>query len=476
MPHPDEGTIHAWLDGALGPAEARAIEAHVAECPACASAVADARGVLAAASRILSALDSVPGGVLPSPAESTEGHARANRDVARERRPFRAARWRLAAALMLVAGGSWVVARTRTSGTPVQTTAASSAVPAAEAKQPPSAILDSVPPVQQERALDMAQTRERVAEAAAQPRRSALPDANQGRQVAVAGAVGSRAGRPGTIAENAAVTQQASGAPQDARHEADAFGAPAARSDLRASVAAAPVAGTGSTSDRSTGSGAMSDTTGSRRAERLAKASASAQGERRQQSTTIVIDRAYVDSVLAADSSFEPPRALPLGAIAGRGGSAQAKTRAGAPASPPQAALERSRPAAAFTDRAAGCYTMDTTAWLPRARGETEAVSLVPARIELRRDRGLSGDEWGNLLVRPAPGEPPLPAGAVAFWKPLGNDKVRVTIADNTSWVSLTLVVGENTIEGPGRAYSPDDDRLRTSQISGRRVLCRTEP
>jgi hypothetical protein len=369
-----------------------------------------------------------------------------------------------------------MVARARTSGAPVQTTAASSAVPAAEAKQPPSAMLDSVPPVQQERALDMAQTRERVAEAAAQPRRSALPNADQGRQVAVAGAVGSRAAKPRSVAENAAVMQQAYGAPQDARHEADVFSAPAARSDLRASVAAAPVAGAGSTSDRSTGAGTMSDTAVSRRAERLAKASVSAQGELRQQSTTIVVDRAYVDSVLAADSSFEPPRSLSLGAIAKRGGSVDAKTRVVAPASPPQAALERSRPAADFTDRAAGCYTVDTTAWLPRAHGETEAVSLVPARIELRRERGLSGDEWGNLLARPAPGEPPLPAGAVAFWKPLGNDTVRVTIADNTRWVSLTLVVGDNTIEGPGRAYSPDDDRLRTAQISGRRVLCRTEP
>jgi hypothetical protein len=60
MQHLDEGTIHAWLDGALPNDEARAVEAHVAECAACADAVAEARGLIAASSRILSALDGVP--------------------------------------------------------------------------------------------------------------------------------------------------------------------------------------------------------------------------------------------------------------------------------------------------------------------------------------------------------------------------------------------------------------------------------
>lgn len=65
MPHPDEGTIHAWLDGALPPDESSAVESHVSECPECSAAVAEARGLIAASSRILSALDAVPGGVIP---------------------------------------------------------------------------------------------------------------------------------------------------------------------------------------------------------------------------------------------------------------------------------------------------------------------------------------------------------------------------------------------------------------------------
>lgn len=65
MEHIDEGTIHAWLDGALPPDEGGRIEAHVASCAECAAAVAEARGLIAASSRILAALDDVPGGVIP---------------------------------------------------------------------------------------------------------------------------------------------------------------------------------------------------------------------------------------------------------------------------------------------------------------------------------------------------------------------------------------------------------------------------
>jgi anti-sigma factor RsiW len=67
MQHLDEGTIHAWLDGQLPPDEARTVEEHVAACRPCADAVAEARGLIAASSRILMSLDSVPRDVVPLP-------------------------------------------------------------------------------------------------------------------------------------------------------------------------------------------------------------------------------------------------------------------------------------------------------------------------------------------------------------------------------------------------------------------------
>ena len=109
MQHPDEGTIHAWLDGALRADEARAFEAHVAECAQCAAAVTEARGLLAASSRILSALDSVPGGVLPVSEPEIE---KAERVIPIGRLSiWRSPGWRAAAAIVLVGSVSWLATR-----------------------------------------------------------------------------------------------------------------------------------------------------------------------------------------------------------------------------------------------------------------------------------------------------------------------------------------------------------------------------
>jgi hypothetical protein len=65
MSHPDEGLIHAWLDGELDAEETARVEALVASDPAWAAAVAEARGLVAASSRIVGALDRVPANVIP---------------------------------------------------------------------------------------------------------------------------------------------------------------------------------------------------------------------------------------------------------------------------------------------------------------------------------------------------------------------------------------------------------------------------
>jgi anti-sigma factor RsiW len=96
MQHLDEGTIHSWLDGALAPDEAARVEAHVGECPECAAAVAEARGFIAASSRILTALDNAPRGVIP---------------VAASKRRVDPIVWRVAATLLVVAAGTLAVFR-----------------------------------------------------------------------------------------------------------------------------------------------------------------------------------------------------------------------------------------------------------------------------------------------------------------------------------------------------------------------------
>lgn len=120
MQHLDEGTIHAWLDGALAPDESRRVEAHAASCDACSALVAEARGLIAASSRILTALDDVPGRVIPvSEGESAAvaddlAAVRARKAVAelsRRRRWWRQSRFAAAAGIMFVAAGTLVVMR-----------------------------------------------------------------------------------------------------------------------------------------------------------------------------------------------------------------------------------------------------------------------------------------------------------------------------------------------------------------------------
>jgi hypothetical protein len=66
MQHPEEGIIHAWLDGALPDDEAARIHEHVASCSECSERVAEARGLIAASSRITGYLDAIPANVIPA--------------------------------------------------------------------------------------------------------------------------------------------------------------------------------------------------------------------------------------------------------------------------------------------------------------------------------------------------------------------------------------------------------------------------
>jgi hypothetical protein len=94
----DEGLIHAWLDGELTGAEAARVELLVATDPAWSAAVAEARGLIAASSRIVGALDAVPAGVLPAGSKAAPTRA------------LRVRPWmRMAAGLLLVAGTAYAV-------------------------------------------------------------------------------------------------------------------------------------------------------------------------------------------------------------------------------------------------------------------------------------------------------------------------------------------------------------------------------
>jgi putative zinc finger protein len=55
MPHVDEGTLHAYLDGELPSAERKTLETHLAECASCRTQLAEERALLERASALLGA-------------------------------------------------------------------------------------------------------------------------------------------------------------------------------------------------------------------------------------------------------------------------------------------------------------------------------------------------------------------------------------------------------------------------------------
>ncbi|MBA3404453.1 MAG: zf-HC2 domain-containing protein [Gemmatimonadaceae bacterium] len=185
MQHPDEGMIHAWIDGALMAEEAASLESHAAQCDQCAAAIAEARGLVAASSRILLALDDVPAGVIPLPVPKARAWYARN-DL------------RAAAAVLFVASASLVVARGRQDVSPRTNDVASLSV-------------DTAAPTS---ASSIATTSTAAAEArtmAAAPARDMQPESQMARQRAGTEVIRDAA-RP-TAAANSTPLAKASAAP-----------------------------------------------------------------------------------------------------------------------------------------------------------------------------------------------------------------------------------------------------------------------
>lgn len=130
MPRPDEGLIHAWLDGELSPDEAARVEQLVRDDAEWSAAAAEARGLVAASSRILGALDDVPGDVMPRGSRASGTAAgTATPGTTKPRVRFAARPWvRAAAGVVLVIGTTVAVRSVRNESTMV---AADTAMPAA---------------------------------------------------------------------------------------------------------------------------------------------------------------------------------------------------------------------------------------------------------------------------------------------------------------------------------------------------------
>ncbi len=456
MQHPDEGIIHSWLDDALTPEEASTLEAHIATCAECAASVAEARGMRAAATRILSALDDVPAGVIPSPDYFADVRAARDRTVAQRRagRPFwRQPAVRAAAGLFAVGALAWAVVR--------------SASPARDASNLAGVRIDSGADVIASRPDTPATTApaDLTTAATSAPARDGARSEVE-KVASVSQGVGKVAEPEG--AARASRRPAPSSAPEfrtDSRDEVQADvrreSATALLAPPPAVAAAAPVAPRRVDSmlaDRAAGSATLgANITTERVTQDIAE----------PRTPRIVIERAYVDSVLAADS-MATAIGQPVSGRAFGGASRAAAPQLGR-------ASERSRPSGSPTVmRAQGCWLLETSAWSPRLRGR-DTLMLLPRRVELQLDRGIVGEESGERLVRPAPGDPAMSPGVTGYWRVIASDQVRFTLTDRNRWTTVTATVSDDSLAGTARAYTDSDRLLRSATVSARRVVCRTE-
>ncbi len=128
MPHLDEGTLHALLDGELDVAEVKEIQTHLGACAACGSRLQDVKQFLAEADSLVGALETPAGAPRPGRAPAPPPEARPQgpdagpwrepvwdappqlllpenpEEVARRRRWHRRFRWAAMVALVLGAG------------------------------------------------------------------------------------------------------------------------------------------------------------------------------------------------------------------------------------------------------------------------------------------------------------------------------------------------------------------------------------
>lgn len=368
MPRPDEGLIHAWLDGELDAAEAARVEQLVAEDAEWGAAAAEARGLIAASSRILGALDVVPGDVIPGGGRAAPAH-----DTSRIPTPQVAPRsrgvptWlRVAAGAVLVAGVGYLSSREGPGESGVMMVVDSPSVAAAVAAK------------------------------------EAATDAGAG---AAASAVTEAPAPPSAVASasvrDAARTPRAEASPR-ADAPASSTPAPAQVAAVGAAPVAAPVAELARAAEERA---AIADSqTAARRAESEAM-------ERRARSSNLRLDQVVVTGAPAAAPQTPPtaPTVAPRRALADAPAAAQktASTADAAVAAAPMAAPAATgaalaaAPANSATSIISGCWRVRTTGLsdtllvtipVVRQLGDTLVLRVTAdgAEARVRRARGTA--------------------------------------------------------------------------------------
>jgi len=505
MRHPDEGEIHAWLDGALDPAASAELEAHVAACADCAAAVAEARGLIAGASRILLALDGVPSGVIPAPSQpsgAVPGDELASRRAQQQAAALQSARRRvpwyarrpvqIAAGLMLVAGVGGIVARSSNDAAD-QVSIQFETDASAPASKGPAADFGGVSSRQSAAAAE-GKAAEPVPPAPRPPVGEVQgPPANQLPRRADQGA----AGGAGVARESVAEQQRSRIAEERTAAVPPAPASVTANAPLAAARLTAPPMLMDSAANRL--GGVQLDSLRMRRTEAVGFALASgtiagkviAVDNTPLGNASVTVAGANIGVQTAADGSFTLPP-LPPGRYtieARRIGYRPAKldgvqlasgdtayASLALQASPMQLSeVVVSGAATRMPNVAGACLVLNVD-----AGDDVAGIPLLPSRVRIRMAESpvLSGLAAKSALVVGAPqgaaargyvGTPSEPVSPLP-WQPVAADSIDVTWATETDVITLRLRIRGNDVNGT--AISSQGSPARTAKVSGRKVVC----
>ncbi|MFN8669146.1 MAG: zf-HC2 domain-containing protein [Gemmatimonadaceae bacterium] len=470
MEHIDEGTIHAWLDDALPADEGARIEAHAASCATCAAAIAEARGLIAASSRILATLDDVPSGVMPKRAGAETTRARpagppttpslplepsAPATLRRARRAWWQRPQLVAAAGMAFVAVALSVIWQRSSRTSIAELASDAAsepaiAPAAQPTVSPSAAPSATPSATPSAAPVAVSAAGRAAAAENAPR--ATSDTTPTGVLSAArqnvAPVARRA--PGATAEGvAAASAEEAATPRDAGARRDRAGRDLAAQSPEAKRVDAPrpvpaVVGTSTTAAKTRIANEMDPTLGVTQAgaPRGAGGAGVADSMAKKAAPVLMADaivrreeervRGEVD---VARRSTSPP--IPAPAAASASPASQAPATRGAAKSMVSSSLDRATPGVAPTPATlAGCYQLQLTT-AARAAGLSAAIQLLAS--------GAGEDE-----TRPAYAvRPPTPATDAAKTAAAANAAKEVAM-----WRWTVVPNGVALVKGGGSGAS----------------------
>ena len=120
-----------------------------------------------------------------------------------------------------------------------------------------------------------------------------------------------------------------------------------------------------------------------------------------------------------------------------------------------------------------GCYELGVLEWQPDLKlGGDAAFITPPKQIQILAQRGTSGFEKDEYLVRPAPGVSPSVHGA-SYWKPTGAKTIKIAWTTGFSGLTMQLRVEGETLQGKAETFWDFGRERQTAHVSARKIDCR---